>query len=94
VNKLDRAAALLKSSAHPLRLAILNKLLAGEANVKELVKVSGKAQPNVSQHLAKMKSDRLVIARRDKQRVYYSINGDEAKVIIGAVASAFKLKAA
>ena len=62
-----------KALGEPGRLALLAALQAGERSVSELVELTGRAQPNVSQHLKELAQAGLVAPRRDGARVFYGI---------------------
>lgn len=71
------AEAFLKALANRHRLLLLCSLVEGEASVGELAQRLEISQPNVSQHLAKMRALGLVVARREGTTIYYGI-GDAA----------------
>ncbi len=66
-------AHLCKALAHPTRLLIIDELRDGPRSVSELVELIGLRQSNLSQHLGMLRDQRLVIARREGQTVYYSL---------------------
>ena len=66
-------AHLCKALAHPTRLLIIDELRDGPRSVSELVERIGLRQSNLSQHLAILRDQRLVVARREGQTVYYSL---------------------
>jgi DNA-binding transcriptional ArsR family regulator len=68
------AAAFLKQLANEKRLLILCRLTTGEAGVTELCELTGLSQSAMSQHLAKMRVEGLVVGRRQGLQVYYSIS--------------------
>jgi DNA-binding transcriptional ArsR family regulator len=55
------------------RLLILCHLLDGEKRVAELEKLTGLSQSALSQHLAKLRGQRLVATRRESQNIHYSL---------------------
>jgi len=78
----ERAAAVLKTVAHPLRLRIVELLESGEKSVTELRDLLGVTQPLTSQHLSQMRMRGVLGSRREGTLVYYSIaNLDVVKVI-------------
>ncbi len=82
---LGRALGLLKQLSHPVRLSILCNLLhKGEMSVGEIVVAeSGAAsQSQISQFLAKMRTEDLVKSRKVAQTVYYQISSPQAKKVI------------
>lgn len=66
-------AHLCKALAHPTRLLIIDELRDGPRSVSDLVERIGLKQSNLSQHLGILRDQRLVIARREGQIVYYSL---------------------
>jgi len=71
----DSAAVLLKSLANPYRLLVLC-ILAGrgeEVSVSELNASIDLSQSALSQHLARLRAEKLVLTRRDSQNIYYSV---------------------
>jgi ArsR family transcriptional regulator len=80
--KAAAAAHLLKALANEHRLMILCKLAEGELSVGDLVAAIGLSQSALSQHLAKLRADRLVTTRRDAQTIYYRLaSADAARVL-------------
>ena len=67
-------AGLLRAIANERRLMILCKLVEwGEANVTTLSEAVGLSQSALSQHLAKMRDEKIVTYRRDSQTLWYRI---------------------
>ncbi|MCA0362196.1 MAG: metalloregulator ArsR/SmtB family transcription factor [Armatimonadetes bacterium] len=64
---------LLKELAEPSKRTILGLIKSGPKSVGELVDATGMKQPNVSNHLARMKSKGLVRATKVGRQVYYSL---------------------
>lgn len=68
------AARLLRLLANEKRLLVLCHIVsAGEMKVGELADAVGLSQSALSQHLAKLREDRLVATRREAQTVYYRL---------------------
>lgn len=67
-----RAAEVLGLLADRTRLAVLQALSEGEADVSTLTARVGAARPAVSQHLAKLRIAGLVRARKEGRRVVYA----------------------
>ena len=72
------ASELLKSLGNPHRLMILCQLIEGERPVGELAASIGVRDSTVSQHLALLRKDGLVQARREAQTIRYSIASSAA----------------
>ena len=66
-------AEIFQALGHPTRLAILEALQEGELTVGAVLGRLGIEQANVSQHLAVLRSRRLVSTRRQGNRVFYSL---------------------
>jgi DNA-binding transcriptional ArsR family regulator len=66
-------AAISKTMANPLRVAILYHLKSGEKTVNELADIVGASQSNVSKHLALLRQRELVKTRKIGSSVYYSV---------------------
>jgi DNA-binding transcriptional ArsR family regulator len=66
-------AAVLKTLANPRRLEIIHRLAEGPCEVGRLADEIGVSQPNVSQHLAVMRSAGIVEAERDGREVRYRL---------------------
>jgi DNA-binding transcriptional ArsR family regulator len=66
-------AAISKTMANALRVAILYYLKSGEKTVNELADLVGASQSNVSQHLALLRQRDLVTTRKIGSSVYYSV---------------------
>jgi DNA-binding transcriptional ArsR family regulator len=80
--KAEQASALLKAMSNQSRLLILCQLNEGEKSVGELERIVGLSQSALSQHLARLRRDKLVQTRREAQTIYYSLNGDDALRVI------------
>jgi DNA-binding transcriptional ArsR family regulator len=62
-----------KTLAHAKRLMILALLAKEEKSVGEIAEALDVPLSNVSQHLSVLKSQNLVLTRKDGQTVYYSL---------------------
>jgi len=80
--KAEQASALLKAMSNQSRLMILCQLNEGEKSVGELERIVGLSQSALSQHLARLRRDKLVKTRREAQTIFYSLQGDEAVTVI------------
>jgi DNA-binding transcriptional ArsR family regulator len=84
-----RASVLLKAMGNAHRLIVLCQLLDDEKSVGQLERVVGLSQSALSQHLARLRRDGLVTTRRSAQTIYYSLAGEEARVIIQALCTVY-----
>ena len=64
---------LAQALADPLRLVMLQHLLAGPATVSELQSRTGASQSNVSNHLALLRERELVRATREGRQIFYTV---------------------
>jgi ArsR family transcriptional regulator len=70
-------AEVLKTLSNPRRLEIIHLLADGPREVTRLAEEMGISQPNVSQHLALMRSAGVVEAERDGREVRYRLSDPE-----------------
>jgi ArsR family transcriptional regulator len=68
-----RAAAVARALADPKRLCVLERLALGEQSVSELSREVGCQVPNMSQHLAVLRSAGIVASRREGSTVFYRL---------------------
>lgn len=83
-------AQLFRALGHEVRVRLLEELRDGECSVGDLqerVQVSG---PNVSQHLAVLRSQGIVAARRDGTSVLYSIADPRLNNVLDDARSIFE----
>ncbi len=85
----SRASDLMKLLGHPHRLMILCQLSQGECAVSELSERLGISQSPLSQHLARMRHEGVVSARRQGQTVCYSIARPEVAAVIEVLYALF-----
>lgn len=77
------AADLLRIMANESRLLVLCHLAArGELSVGELSREIGLGQSALSQHLAKLRAEKLVETRKAAQTVYYSLTDPKAQQVL------------
>ena len=68
-----RYAAVGRALADPKRLCVLESLALGELSVTDLSERVGCQVPNMSQHLAVLRSAGLVTTRRDGSTIFYRL---------------------
>jgi DNA-binding transcriptional ArsR family regulator len=66
-------AQFFKALANPVRIRLLERLVAGEARVQDLQKALTLDQPIVSQQLARLRASGIVVARKEGTTIYYSV---------------------
>lgn len=76
-------AELIKAIANPIRLCMVRNLIANHgANVSTIQGCLGASQSSVSQHLAKLKSLKIVEARREGKEMFYYVISEEVCRIV------------
>jgi len=78
----NAAAGLLSAMANPKRLLILCCLVKGEVAVGALASQVGLSQSALSQHLSKLRAQKLVKTRRDAQTIYYSSSSESVLKVL------------
>lgn len=78
----NAAAGLLSAMANPKRLMILCSLVKGEVPVGVLATQVGLSQSALSQHLSKLRAQKLVKTRRDAQTIYYSSTSESVMKVL------------
>ncbi len=78
----QKASTLLKAMSNERRLLILCSLAEGELSVGQMEQIVDLSQSALSQHLARLRHDGLVVTRREAQTIYYSLKGDGARAVI------------
>ena len=85
----QRYAAVSRALADAKRLCVIELLATGERSVSDLSREASCQIPNMSQHLAVLRSAGLVASRRDGSTVYYRLSDPrimEAYQLIKSVA--------
>lgn len=78
-------AHILRSVGHPVRVQILQLIAGGRCCVYELCASLGIEQSNMSQHLRAMRQSGVICAKREGNRVYYSVCCLEVMSLLKAV---------
>jgi len=81
----DEAARLLKMLANGQRLRVLCLLVDGEMSVGQINARVRLSQSALSQHLARLRAEKLVATRREAQTIYYRLASGPVREIIGAL---------
>nr|WP_295446210.1 metalloregulator ArsR/SmtB family transcription factor [Sphingorhabdus sp. EL138] len=84
-----RAAALLRLLSNEKRLMVLCQLADGELSVGEIQSRVGLSQSALSQHLALLRDEGVVVTRRESQTIYYRVADHAAMRIIQTLAELF-----
>jgi DNA-binding transcriptional ArsR family regulator len=77
----------LKAMGHPLRWRILCVLGNNELTVGELAKQIGTTQSNMSQHLDQLRNKRILVSRKEANRMYYRVRNAALLELIGSMRS-------
>jgi DNA-binding transcriptional ArsR family regulator len=78
----DEASTMLKALSNRHRLILFCQLTEKERSVGELAALLKIRDSTVSQHLALLRKDGLVTARRDGQTIWYSIGSPQARELV------------
>lgn len=78
----EDASGLLKALGNRHRLLLLCQLVERERSVGELAGFLGIRDSTVSQHLALLRRDGIIAARRDGQTIWYSIRSAPARALL------------
>jgi DNA-binding transcriptional ArsR family regulator len=68
--------------ADATRVRLVLALRDGELSVNRLAELVEKSPAAVSQHLAKLRLARIVVARQEAQRVYYRLSNEHASQLV------------
>ena len=71
--------------AHPTRIHIVECLGTGELSVGTIVERLGVEPANLSQHLAVLRSKRLVVNRKEGNQVFYSLRDPLLIEVLGTM---------
>lgn len=84
-DRIKQASRFLKAVSNEHRLMVLVHLSVGEKSVSELEELVGLSQSALSQHLARLRKERLVRTRRKAQMIFYSLNSQDVTTLLEAV---------
>ncbi len=84
-----KASKLLRSLSHETRLLILCLLTEKEMSVSEIEQTVQLPQATVSQQLARLRLDNLVVTRREGRLIYYRIADKDVSTIIESLYDLF-----
>ena len=77
----------LKAMGHPLRWRILCTLGSDEMMVGELATRTGTTQSNMSQHLDQLRNKRILVSRKEGNRIYYRVRNEALLELINNMRS-------
>jgi len=90
--KQEEALNVLRALSYGARLTLLRALLEGEKCVRELVCLTQMRECTVSQHLARLKYAGVVLARREAQRIFYSLADKKIAALLRALERIYALE--
>lgn len=86
MNELEKAAFILKTIAHPTRLAIIDLLSKeGKQTVSEICNKLNLEQSLASHHLSVMKLKGVLLSEREGKNVYYSLKLTEVTQVMSCI---------
>ena len=83
-------ANVFQALAHPTRIAIIELLGNRELSAGDLIEELGMEQANVSQHLAVLRSRQLVVNRKARNQVFYSVRDPILLEVLALMRSYFQ----
>lgn len=81
-HEIETTAALLAALAHPLRLTIVHLLADGERTASDICKATWSSQPNISRHLGVLQNRKVIRARKEASRIFYSLRDPKLRTLI------------
>jgi DNA-binding transcriptional ArsR family regulator len=66
-------ADIFQALAHPTRIAIVERLRAGEMSAGKIIEKLGLEHANASQHFAILRAKQIVTSRKEGNQVFYSL---------------------
>jgi DNA-binding transcriptional ArsR family regulator len=82
---INKSADIFQALSHPLRLAMCLELIEAERSVSQLCDSLHQPQHSISQHLALLRKQQLVTARKVSRQVFYSIEDSQVRDILTGV---------
>ena len=86
---IEKASRSIKAMSHPLRLKILCVLGWEEFSVQDIVDLVGTSQSNISQHLGILKDKGILVARKDANKVFYSVSDEKTLKLLNMMREVF-----
>ena len=82
---MNRASDVFQALSHPLRLSICFELSTAEQSVSQLCNSLHQPQHSISQHLALLRKQSVVKARKQSRQVFYQINDPQVKKVLNCI---------
>ena len=84
---MNRASDVFQALSHPLRLSICFELSTAEQSVSQLCNSLHQPQHSVSQHLALLRKQNVVNARKQSRQVFYQISDPQVQKVLNCIKS-------
>ena len=84
---MNRASDVFQALSHPLRLSICFELSASEQSVSQLCASLRQPQHSISQHLALLRKQNVVKARKQSRQVFYQISDPQVQKVLNCIKS-------
>ena len=84
---MNRASDVFQALSHPLRLSICFELSTAEQSVSQLCDALRQPQHSISQHLALLRRQNVVNARKQSRQVFYQISDPQVKKVLNCIKS-------
>ena len=84
---MNRASDVFQALSHPLRLSICFELSTAEQSVSKLRNALRQPQHSISQHLALLRKQNVVNARKQSRQVFYQISDPQVQKVLNCIKS-------
>ena len=84
---MNRASDVFQALSHPLRLSICFELSKAEQSVSQLCNSLHQPQHSISQHLALLRKQSVVKARKQSRQVFYQISDPQVQKVLNCIKS-------
>jgi DNA-binding transcriptional ArsR family regulator len=84
---MNRASDVFQALSHPLRLSICFELSKAEQSVSQLCDSLCQPQHSISQHLALLRKQNVVKARKQSRQVFYQISDPQVQKVLNCIKS-------
>jgi DNA-binding transcriptional ArsR family regulator len=84
---MNRASDVFQALSHPLRLSICFELSTAEQSVSQLCESLRQPQHSISQHLALLRKQNVVNARKQSRQVFYRISDLQVQKVLNCIKS-------
>ena len=84
---MNRASDVFQALSHPLRLSICFELSTAEQSVSQLCNSLHQPQHSISQHLALLRKQSVVKARKQSRQVFYQISDPQVQKVLSCIKS-------